>query len=238
MFCFETLKPHPPSSWQEEVRTGWSRVGLSQEFSKVRLTGTGNPVAGDHSELQKGVKRGYQLEGPGRLRAEEKAQLQAGRPCSVSEGVPTAIRWTMQEKDPLQCVTEGAWNEPSSTIGSMAQTLQPYQTWAGCYTARNNLSFNLVSCMYRFSPALNCEPFFAPRPVSVILLSGRDSSQVSREAKKQLAHSQENPHGAGQMSKRKQMPGKPSYSILYHCITWGSVVRTQDAQGTWRGAGS
>lgn len=28
-------------------------MGLSQEFSKVGLTGTGNPVAGDHSELQK-----------------------------------------------------------------------------------------------------------------------------------------------------------------------------------------
>lgn len=28
-------------------------MGLSQEFSKVGLTGTGNPVAGDRSELQK-----------------------------------------------------------------------------------------------------------------------------------------------------------------------------------------
>lgn len=41
------------SSWQEEERTGWNRVGLSQEFIKVGLTGTGNPVAGDRSELQK-----------------------------------------------------------------------------------------------------------------------------------------------------------------------------------------
>ena len=41
------------SSWQEEERTGWNRVGLSQEFNKVGLTGTGNPVAGDPSELQK-----------------------------------------------------------------------------------------------------------------------------------------------------------------------------------------
>ena len=39
------------SSWQEEERTGWNRVELSQEFSKVGLTGTGNPGA-DHPELQ------------------------------------------------------------------------------------------------------------------------------------------------------------------------------------------
>lgn len=129
--------------------------------------------------------------------------------------------------------------EPPSTIGSMARILQLHQTWAGCYTAPNKPSFNLVSCTYRIPQQSTASQFCSRASISdsVHLRSG--VAQLISEQGSSCFIVKKTLHGAGQMLTRRQKPGKlcQRYLVAPHSLGMG-YLHELDAQDNWSDPGS